>query len=397
MKILYLTELLSSIGGGGESAFYSLAKAISTNHDVYVLCHASRNDQSQLATANRRLTIHPIQPALELRHGFFPTNAQQARYVIRLILHGSKIIQDQNIDLIHANTLSPAIAASLLGAMYRKPVITTFHHIDSPKANARLRPCLSVSEKITIITRALFDKSILHLPFSCIHAISYSTEKAIRESGYRGRIEVVPNGLDFNLYQRLPNGIEYEPYLLFIGRLVRSKNLGIVIEAFAKTLEIKPNARLVVIGDGPMKKEWQEQAIGLGIEHRIEFKGYVSEQEKIDLISRCSALVFPSLIEGFGIVILEAFALAKPVIASWIDSSSELITNGKDGFLLPPFEPMIWTKIMTNLLLNPAICERMGSEGQMRARKRYQLSDISEKMDLVYHQLSKHCELTIRP
>lgn len=392
VRILYLTEFLSSLGGGGEIAFYNLAKAVATNNEVIMICHESENVQARSASsASGHFEVRTIKPKFELRHGFFPSNFQQIRYIMSLVLAGSNLVRKRKIDIIHANTLSPAIAGGILGLVYKIPVIVTFHHIETPCDENAIgrKPTISKGECVARYFRSLYDKMILALPFSCIHAVSHSTANDLRRIGYRGKLEVVPNGLDFDLYQNLSEGIEYRPYLLFIGRLVKSKNLGIIIEAFAETLRIVPNAMLIVLGDGPMKEIWQKQAMELGIHEHVKFKGYVSEEQKIELLGKCSALVFPSLVEGFGMVILEAFALKKPVIASRISSSIELICHDIDGILLPAFSSETWAKTMTSLLLHTVDCQEMGSAGEARAKARFQIGFIAKQIELVYRGLMK--------
>jgi len=99
--------------------------------------------------------------------------------------------------------------------------------------------------------------------------------------------------------------------MVFIGRLVYYKHLEVVIEAL-KILRDKCNVRLVVLGDGPMRRDWENLVKHYGLGDIVEFKGYVSHKEKLYYLSRCRALVLPSTFEGFGMVILEAWALRKP-------------------------------------------------------------------------------------
>ena len=388
MKILYLTEFLSPIGGGGETSFYDLARSVAANNDVFVLCHESNDARAVSAHTNGgSLVVETIKPMLELRHGFFPSTAQQIRYIARLVAAGSKIIRHQGIDLIHANTLSPVVAGSILGSMHRIPVVATFHHLQDARVAAGDNSQATLAETISRHLRAFCDRAILLLPLAAVHAVSDSTATAVKKSGYRGVIEVVPNGLEFDHLQQSGGPLEYQPFLLFIGRLVKSKNLPVVLHGFADVLRVVPSAKLVVVGDGPMREKWKTQAVDLGIDAQVEFTGYVSEERKIDLLRRCSALVFPSLMEGFGMVILEAFAMKKPVIASSIHSSAELISQGVDGFLLPTFSSKGWGLAMAKALLNPHLCEDMGTRGWIKVRREFPLSDIAKRLEDAYRRI----------
>lgn len=166
---------------------------------------------------------------------------------------------------------------------------------------------------------------------------------------------------------------------------LRKKNLGVVIEAFAKAVRSVSSAKLVIVGDGPMRNTWIEQARNLGIEDNVIFMGYVSDEKKLELLSKCSALVFPSLVEGFGLAILEAFAMSKPVMVSNIESVKELVHDGLNGFVIS--NPADWENKMKLLLSDETLCRAMGRNGRGKAEQYFQLSPIGEKFEALYCSL----------
>ena len=216
---------------------------------------------------------------------------------------------------------------------------------------------------------------------------SRATCDDLRRFGYRGKIEIVPNGLELEKFDDSSSAIEYLPYILSIGRLVDYKNLDTVIEAFAPISERLTNAKLIILGDGPMRHHWEQKAVSLGIQTKVEFKGFVNEDEKIKLLSKCSALVFPSLVEGFGMVILEAFALSKPVIVSDIESLRELVEDGVNGFVLPPSQVEQWTAKMNTILTDQSIVRTMGREGRKRVESYYTMNKVSRMMESLYQEV----------
>ena len=164
-------------------------------------------------------------------------------------------------------------------------------------------------------------------------------------------------------------------------------NLDTVIEAFAPISERLTNAKLIILGDGPMRHHWEQKAVSLGIQTKVEFKGFVNEDEKIKLLSKCSALVFPSLVEGFGMVILVAFALSKPVIVSDIESLPELVEDGVNGFVLPPSQVEQWTAKMSTILTDQSIVRAMGREGRKRIESYYSMNRVSRMMESLYQEV----------
>ena len=118
-----------------------------------------------------------------------------------------------------------------------------------------------------------------------------------------------------------------EDFYLSIGRLDKLKRIDIIIDAFKKM----PDKKLVVISSGPELDNLKMLAQGCG---NIQIRGWVSEDEKIDLMSRCIATIYIPLNEDMGLSVLETFAAGKPCIAANEGGLRELITDGKDGLLI---------------------------------------------------------------
>lgn len=387
--------------------FYENAKRVAKNgSEVHLICHQSdaRTEVEQGELIERegidgRLTIHKIRPELSLKHGTFPSLLQQIFYIVSMVWNGSRLIRGHKINLIHANTLSPAIAGSILGAIHRIPVVTTVHHVHSVKSSQRrkqLHKARSTNGNkshlqfaASELSRRIYEKIIIALPVTAIHFVSDASAQDLREFGYNGRVDVIPNGLDFRFSNNsvYKKKLMYAPYLLFIGRLVEYKNLDVVMEGFAMITKKPPFARLVIVGDGPARKSWRNKALALGINGNVDFRGYVSEDEKLDFLRSCSALVFPSTIEGFGLVVLEAFAFKKPVIVSDISPLKDMVHDGTDGFVLSPSKPQEWASKMGLLLQDSKLCQAMGAKGRIRTEREFDIENTAKKLEAVYRDI----------
>ena len=198
-------------------------------------------------------------------------------------------------------------------------------------------------------------------------------------------ISVIPNGLDFKNYEN--QDYQNENYIVFVGRLVFYKNLDVIIQAFKKVVKEIPHAKLIIIGDGPIKNELKQRIFRLRLEKNVILKGRISEYKKIDIISKSTALVNPSDVEGFGMVILEAFACKKPVLVSNIEPLSDLVDDGTDGFLINPKVVDDWASKMIHLLKNPNISKKMGVLGCKKANKNYSLSAQISELEITYESL----------
>ena len=109
----------------------------------------------------------------------------------------------------------------------------------------------------------------------------------------------------------------------------------------------------------------------MNLEDNVIIKGYVSSEEKIKLISESNAMLFPSLCEGFGLVILEAFSQNRPVMVSDIRPTSDIISQEETGFVLNPDDEKEWAEHILKLVKNPKESLRMGKNGNRILKTEY--------------------------
>jgi glycosyltransferase involved in cell wall biosynthesis len=116
--------------------------------------------------------------------------------------------------------------------------------------------------------------------------------------------------------------------VIYVGRLVRGKNVDDLLNAFSK---LDSDTELYIVGWGPERRNLEVLAQKLGIERRVTFTGFVSEREKIKLLKSADLLALPSSLESFGIVIVEAWASRTPVVVSNTPVLRALVKDGKTG------------------------------------------------------------------
>jgi glycosyltransferase involved in cell wall biosynthesis len=121
----------------------------------------------------------------------------------------------------------------------------------------------------------------------------------------------------------------------------------------------------------------------------IEFTGYITDEKKVVLLSKCSALLLPSFVEGFGIVILESFAMSKPVLVADIQPTNEIVDDGIDGFILPANNPTKWSEKISFLLNNKDVCRKMGISARNKLETKYSLNFVLNEMESLYLSLSR--------
>ena len=158
--------------------------------------------------------------------------------------------------------------------------------------------------------------------------------------------------------------------ILFIGVVVPRKGLHTLIQAL-KSLS-SYSWRLTVVGsqdfDRPYVQEATAQILKAGLERRVHLKGAASDEELISLLSDSQMLVVPSLYEGFGIVYIEGMSFGLPALASTGGGAREIITHGKDGFLVAPADSESLAKYIRSLIEDRSLLEEMS----LAAHRRFQ-------------------------
>jgi len=125
----------------------------------------------------------------------------------------------------------------------------------------------------------------------------------------------------------------------------------------------------------------------LGLQDNVKFMGYVSNEEKLRILSASQALVFPSLCEGFGLVILEAFSQEKPVLVSDVRPLSDIVSNGITGFVISPHDEIKWAKTITDVIINPENALKIGRKGKQVLEEKYNMQKMLENVLRMYKDL----------
>lgn len=386
MKILYLTQIFSPTMGGGEVVFYNLAKKMSLRgHEVHVICHRLSNTK-ELNVGN--VHIHRIRPTIAYSNALPVSMFQNLGYIVSAICFGFKLILNEKIDVIHANSYGSIIAASILSKLHTKPMVATIHDIFTSGSSDNWRSWAKQNKlsKISSLLGPIFEKISVRMPIDVIHSISEATKEDIINFSGKKNIVVIPNGIELSDYQQVSTKSN-QKYLLFIGRLVFYKNLNVVISCLNKVKEEIPSAKLVVVGDGPMKDVWEKMVRDLKLEDNVEFVGFVSQERKVQLLGDCTFLVLPSVFEGFGLVLLEAFAMSKPVLVADVKPFDEVVEDKIDGYFIPVEDIDKWSQKVIFLLSNNEICETMGKKGRAKVENTFNLDIVTQKMESLYFKL----------
>lgn len=182
-----------------------------------------------------------------------------------------------------------------------------------------------------------------------------------------GEYEIIPPGVDTDLFHPAPrprtpsDGLR----ILYLGRLDRRKGLPVLLKAFPRILSQLPDARLLVVGRGPLEPLCRGLAVKLGIADRVDFFGFVPKEELPRYFQISNLYCSPAIGgEAFGVVLLEAMASGLPVVASNIPGYEEVIEDGINGLLVPPQNPELLAQAVIGVLKNPELKARLALHGR---------------------------------
>jgi rhamnosyl/mannosyltransferase len=206
-------------------------------------------------------------------------------------------------------------------------------------------------------------------------------------SRWKKKCVVVPLGIDLRPFS-LPRSMEEGgagDNLLVVGQLRYYKGLNYLLRAMREL----PNARLVVVGTGPMESAWKNLTRGLGLTERVRFVGEVSDAELSSYYAACDIFVLPASerSEAFGVVQLEAMAAGKPVVSCDVGTGVAWVNqNEVTGFVVPPRDSHALAMALKQLIANDELREKMGAAGQARVQAEFTSEKMVERVLRVYSE-----------
>lgn len=184
-------------------------------------------------------------------------------------------------------------------------------------------------------------------------------------------LEVVPTGVDF-----VTDSGKDENFILFVGRLVKTKGLSTLIEAM-RTVDYK----LVIAGTGPEEETLRLMVNKYDLGDRVKITGYVDEETKTRLMTTCSTFVMPSVFESLGLAAEEALANCKPVIASRVGGLPEVVGNA--GILVPPKDSQALSDALNAVMVDEELRHNLINNTKTQIQK-YNWDNIVNDLEKIY-------------
>ncbi len=350
------------LGGGGGVATHDMARELAKRHTVHVLTTAF-HDLPRKETIEG-VVIHRV-PVLGRVSLPTATFLSLVTFAPSALLAGIRIMKEIQFNVVYAQFVIPSgLPAALLAQLFRIPFVLTFIGGDI------YDPSKGISPHRHVFLRAMIR--YIASTADARTAISSDTKKRATElHGVTEEITVVPIGLKqapFSKVSRTEFGFSDEDNIcISIGRLVPRKGYDTLLAAWKKI----PNAKLIIIGDGPLKLELTEKIKTHGLTGRVQLFGQVDEQKKLQLLSVADIYVSAAQHEGFGIVFLEAMQAGLPIVAANDGGQTDFLHAGKNALLLPPHDSDGFAESIATLLKDETLRHAMGERNLQDVQEYY--------------------------
>lgn len=362
---IHVLHLIGSTGlYGAERWILALLRALDSDNIQSTLINLvdNENEVSEVVVAARRRGL----TAMDFYTGgrFNPFSAvRMARWA-----------REQNVRIIHGHGFKSDFFGLLAGRLAGCAVMTTPHGWSVEK-NRKLQ----MYEKLDRVFFRFMDM---------VCPLSSGLAAGLKASVAATKLKLVLNGVDIDevLAALSTDRKQTENFVVgYIGRLVKLKNLETLLASFHMLSANKPNARLMIVGDGPERENLENQAQQLGIGERVEFLGF--RDDAVAFLKEFDVFVLPSLSEGIPRCIMEAMAASIPVVASDIPGNRNLVSNGETGLLFTVGDSRELTEKITYMMDRPAAAGEMARCGNREVEAEYSNRRMAQDYTALYHEL----------
>ena len=282
-------------------------------------------------------------------------------------------IKKNDIQILHQHLIQSNILGKLILPTCSKTISISTRHYAHSKKDSRL--INKIEKKIL-----RFDDKII--------CISNYVKEYLRKIGIpNNKLEVIYNGVDLSIYEKLTKIPEQYFTIGTIGRLDIQKGIDTLLYSFKKVLSQKEFIKLEVIGEGPLKTEYINLSKELGLSQNVTFLGKLKPEEVRQQMRKWNLFVLASRWESFGMVLIEAAAMGLPIIATNVEAIPEIIDDGKNGLLINPDSPQeLYEKIM--LFLSGEINHNeIIKNSKANVSRNFSMSEMVDKTQQLYNNI----------
>jgi len=297
---------------------------------------------------------------------------------LRLASRIKAVLEKENFDIIHLHEpFMPMLCTAVL-RFSKTANVGTFHAFDGRPGYKFGRPISTIMLKKRL--RKLHGKIAVSQP-----AVEFASKYV------PGCYDIIPNGVDLEHFSPdvpvIDRFCDGKINILFVGRLEKRKGLSYLLKAYQRVKKEIADSRLIIVGPGSrLRRRYEKQVRRSGLAD-VVFTGHIDYDELPRYYRTADIFCAPATgSESFGIVLLEAMAVGKPVVASNIDGYASVISHGVDGLLVPPKDDYALAKALFSLLADEKLRQQMGARGKQKAQD-YSWESIATRLLDYYRRI----------
>ena len=281
------------------------------------------------------------------------------------------VLSQENFDIIHLHEPFMPMLCSAVLRFSNTANVATFHASEGkpgykfgrPISTIMLRRRLHKLDGRIAVSKPAMEFASKHVP---------------------GYYNIIPNGIDLEHFSPTVSPIDRfcdgKLNILFVGRLEKRKGLNYLLKAYQQVKGEISNSRLIIVGPGTrLRKKYEKQVVRDGLKD-VVFAGYVTYDELPRYYKTADIFCAPATgQESFGIVLLEAMAVGKPIVASNIEGYASVMTHGGEGLLVPPKDDKALARSLISLMTDESLRQQMGERAKLKAME-YSWEHIAQRV-----------------
>ncbi|MBN1543379.1 glycosyltransferase [candidate division KSB1 bacterium] len=365
-----ILQLVSSGGFyGAENVILELAKAMRASEFDSLIGVFNNRYQPHLELAQEAHNLGlPVQ--------LFPCAHPLDRHTLS---HIRRVVAAEGIDLIHSHGYKANFYAWMAGKN-RTSLITTCH--------------LWTGTSLKNRAYEILDRTCLNR-FDQIVAVSPALEAQVLAHGItRSKVQMILNGIDTVRFAKLSNTSPLKnsfslpleaPIITTIGRLTEQKGHLYLLQAVPSILRSRPDIHFLIVGDGHLKEKLQKSIQDLSISNSVHLVG--AHKDIPGILALTDIFVLPSVDEGLPMVILEAMAAGKPIVATKVGGVAKAVEHNQTGLLIEPRDPHVLAIALLDLLQDINRCRALAQAAQRKAKADFSSAAMGSRYLEIYRTI----------
>jgi len=314
---------------------------------------------------------------------FDPTVFKAVNFALRSYSASKSILNRENVDIIHH--FLPVQHPHMVSFLpFDKSIMKRYPLVIGPISFPTYWPSKGFEKLMDFLSKPLFKKCLQEA--DAIITQTKRTRELIKDVVHERDVTVIPPGVDVSIFRPVKSPVD-KLEILTVGNLLPQKGMEYLIRAISYVKKDFPDVVLRIVGKGSHGRYLRALSNSLGFSRNVIFEDFVSKEELVKLYNQATIFCSPSLVEPFGVVMLEAMACGKPIVATKTVGATEIIRHEEEGFLVQTANPKLMANSILTLLNRPDLVKSMGAKAMETCLKKYSWSAIAKIYSRIYSSI----------